>query len=74
MNQENHITEAELDILLKEVYLETNSHHLNEQDANFVLNGHYPYKINADKEKELLHKLRHATRSKRKTIGYTSLY
>ncbi len=57
MKEHHNINEAQLDDLLKELYLEENSQAVNEVEAEFVLLREYNVAIDPSKEKDLLTKL-----------------
>ena len=67
MAEKGSINENELDGLLRDLYLEENSHTVNEIEANFILAQNYDTTINTKKEKELLNKLQN------KPDGFSSM-
>jgi hypothetical protein len=62
MKDKKHMEEHNLDGLLNKLFLEENSENVNENLARFVMQQNYNVRIDANKEKELIHKLQNTSK------------
>lgn len=70
MSDNKPINEQDLDVLLRELFLDENSELQNQQSANFVLAQDYGVQINASKEQEMVSRLQQKPRG----FGNTGLF
>ncbi len=70
MSDNKPINEQDLDVLLRDLFLEENSESQNQQSANFVLAQDYGVQIDASKEQEMVSRLQ----AKPRGFGNTGLF